>query len=129
MASDAKDSAHYFSHQFFRDLSRDPVDSPIQGQDGMQPQELREPAGIITRPLLSVFKSSWEPGEVLEFCKKANLTLVFKEGNITLIPVKVIVQILLENISNPLKDKKVTGIRQHGVMKEKSRLNNFYVVK
>lgn len=95
----------------------------------MQPQKLREPADIITRPLLSVFKSSWGPGEVLEFCKKPNLTLVFKEGNITLIPVKVIVQILLENISNPLKDKKVTGIRQHGVMKEKSRLNNFYVIK
>ncbi|PKU36308.1 rna-directed dna polymerase from mobile element jockey- hypothetical protein [Limosa lapponica baueri] len=46
------------------------------------------------------------------------------EDNFTLIPGKVIVQILLEAISNPMKEKKVTGISQHGVMKGKSCLNN-----
>lgn len=45
--------------------------------------------------------------------KKENVTLVFKEGNITSISGKVIVQTLLEAISNPIKDKKVTGISQH----------------
>lgn len=62
MASDTKDSAQYFSHPFVRDPSRDPVDRPIQGHDAMQPQELREPADIITRPLLSALNSSWGPG-------------------------------------------------------------------
>lgn len=59
-----------FLISLLRDLSRDPVDSPIQGQNGMQPPELRvlisiifvmTPVGITTRPLLSVFKSSWGP--------------------------------------------------------------------
>lgn len=95
----------------------------------MQPQELREPANIITRPLLSAFKSSWRPREVLEFCKKANITPLFKEDNITLIPGKVIVQTLLETTSSPIKDMKITGINQHRVMKEKSRLDNLSVMK
>ncbi|KAK4826993.1 hypothetical protein QYF61_013093 [Mycteria americana] len=63
-------------------------------------------------------------GEVLEIWKKANVTPIFKEDNFTLIPGKVIVQILLEAISNPMKDKKVIWISPHGVMKGKSRLNN-----
>lgn len=59
-----------FLISLLRDLSRDPVDSPIQGHDGMQSQELRVlistifvmmPVDITTRPPLSVFKSSWGP--------------------------------------------------------------------
>lgn len=59
---------------------------------------------------------------VLENWKKAKVTPIFKEDNSTLVPGKVIVQIL-EAISNP-KDKKVTGISQHRVMKGNSCLNN-----
>lgn len=62
--------------------------------------------------------------QVLEIWKKANVPPVFKEDNVTLIPGKVIVQILLEATSNPMKDKKVTGISQHGVTMRKSCLNN-----
>lgn len=36
----------------------------------------------------------------------------------------MIVQVLLEAIYNPMKDKKVTGISQHQVMKGKSYLKN-----
>lgn len=90
----------------------------------MQPQQLREPADTTTRPLSIIFESSWWSGEVLEIWKKAYVTPIFREDNFTLIPGNVIVQILLEAISNSVKDKKVTGISQHGVMKGKSCLNN-----
>lgn len=46
-----------------------------------------------------------------------------------MIPGKVIVQTLLEAISIPIKDKKVTGISQDRVKKEKSHLDNLYVMK
>ena len=123
MVSDAKDPAHYFLIRLL-DLRRAPVEGLIQGQDGMQPHELRELADITTRLLSIISESSWWSGEVLEIWKKANDTPIFKEDNFTLIPGKAIVQIILAAISNPMKDKKVTGISQHGVMKGESCLNN-----
>lgn len=44
-------------------------------------------------------------------------------------PWEVRVQTLLETISNPIKDNKVTGISQHRVIKEKSCLHNPYGMK
>ncbi|GAB0180733.1 mitochondrial enolase superfamily member 1 [Grus japonensis] len=105
----------------------------------MHPQVLRELADVIARPLLIIFERLWQLGEVPEDCKRANVTPIFKKGkekdpgnyrpvNIPSFPGKVMEQIILENISKHMKDKKVTGNSQHGFTKGKSCLANLIVI-
>lgn len=65
--------------------------------------------------------------------KKANITPICKKGEkedpgkyrpvrLTWIPGNVMVEVLLENISKHMKDKKLIRSSQHGFMKEKSCL-------
>ncbi|KFP54076.1 RNA-directed DNA polymerase from mobile element jockey, partial [Cathartes aura] len=88
------------------------------GPDGMHPRVLRELADVIARPLLIIFDRSWRLGQVPEDWKKAIVTPVFKKGkkedsesyrmvSPTLIPGKVMEQIILEIVSKRMKDKKV----------------------
>jgi len=66
------------------------------------------------RPVSIIFECSWQLGEVLKDWSKANVTPVFKKedtGNcrpvsLTLIPGKVVEQLILETISRHVKDKK-----------------------
>jgi len=46
--------------------------------DGILPPMLRKQADLITRLLLVNLDSSWQSGEVLETCRKANDTLIFR---------------------------------------------------
>ena len=74
-------------------------------------------------------------GEVPEHWKRANVTPVFKNGrkedpgnyrpvSLTLIPGKVIEQLILEIISRHLKDRKVIRSSQHRFIKGKLCLTN-----
>lgn len=71
---------------------------------------LRQLADVIMRPHSIIFERSWQLGEVPKDWKKANVSPVFKKsknedpGNyrsvsLTLIPVKVMGQLILETIS------------------------------
>ncbi|XP_056197830.1 uncharacterized protein LOC130150685 isoform X1 [Falco biarmicus] len=78
---------------------------------------------------------SWRIGEVPEDRRKANVTVVFKNGqkedagnyklvSITSIPGKVVEQLILEDISKHVEEKKVIRSSQHGFTKGKSCLTN-----
>ena len=101
----------------------------------MHPQVLRELADIIAGPLSIIFDRSWQPGEVLEDGKKADVTPVFKKGkredpgncrpvSITSIPGKVVQQLILGAISKYMKDKKVIRSSQPALTRGKLCLTN-----
>ena len=82
-----------------------------------------------------IFEMSWQPGEVPEDWKKANVTPIFGKGkkedlqnykyvSLMSIPGKVMKHILWEAISKNTKEKKMNGSRQVGFTKGKSSLNN-----
>lgn len=85
---------------------------------------LRDLADIIARSLLSIFVRSWHSGKVPEDWKKVNVAFVFmmvKRGDLvnhrpislTLSPGNTM-KIILENISEHMKDKKVTKSSEQG---------------
>ena len=98
------------------------------GTDGRHLQVLRELADVTARPLLIIFERLWWLGDVLGDCKKANVTSVFKKedlGNyrpvsLTLVPGKLVDQILLETVSTRMKDKNVIRNSRHRFMKGNS---------
>ncbi|KFP32754.1 RNA-directed DNA polymerase from mobile element jockey, partial [Colius striatus] len=84
--------------------------------DGMHPRVLRELADVVAKPLSIIFEQSWRTGEVPEDWRKANVTPVFKKsrkddpGNyrqvsLTSIPGKVMVQLILDVITEHMKEK------------------------
>ncbi|KFP31241.1 RNA-directed DNA polymerase from mobile element jockey, partial [Colius striatus] len=86
--------------------------------DGMQPRVLRELADVIAKPLSIIFEQSWRTGKVPEDWRKANVTPVFKKGRkgdprkyrpvrLTSIPGKVMEQLILNVITEHMKDKMV----------------------
>ncbi|GAB0177176.1 mitochondrial enolase superfamily member 1 [Grus japonensis] len=102
------------------------------GPDGLLPQEL---ANVIVRPLSIIFEKLRQSWDVPEVWKKANVTSVFRKGkkdhpwnyrpaSFTLIPVKVMEQLILEIISKHIKEKKVIRNCQHRFTKGKSCLSN-----
>ena len=111
------------------------------GHDRMHTQVLRELANVIVRLLLIIFKRPRQLGESSEKQKKANVNPIFKKDkqedpenyrpfSLTLIPGKMMEQIILETNSKHIKDKKVIGSSQCGFTKGKSCLTNliaFYV--
>ncbi|GAB0183596.1 mitochondrial enolase superfamily member 1 [Grus japonensis] len=108
------------------------------GPDEMHPQVLRELADVIAVPLSIIFERSWRTREVPEDWRKANVTLVFKNGkkedpgnyrpvSLTSIPGKVMEQLILGIINKHVEKKKVIGSGQHGFIKGKSCLTNLIV--
>ncbi|KFP28535.1 RNA-directed DNA polymerase from mobile element jockey, partial [Colius striatus] len=88
------------------------------GPDGMHPRVLREEADVIAKPLSIIFEQSWATGEVPEDWRKANVTPVFKKGrkddtgnsrpvSLTSIPGKVMEQLILDVITEHMKEKMV----------------------
>lgn len=79
---------------------------------------LREQAVFIARPFLVIFKRPWQFQEAPEDWKRANVTHIFKKGkkenpgnswpfSLTLVPGKVMEQLILDIISRHMKDNKV----------------------
>ncbi|KAJ7406146.1 hypothetical protein BTVI_66709 [Pitangus sulphuratus] len=50
------------------------------GPDGIHPRNLKEPANVITKPLLVLFSWSWESREVPACWKLVNVLLIFKKS-------------------------------------------------
>ncbi|KAK4813193.1 hypothetical protein QYF61_017628 [Mycteria americana] len=85
---------------------------------------------------LMVFKAqSWLTREVPVDCKLANVTPIYKKGqkedlgnyrpvSLTLVPGKVMEQIILSAITQHVQDKQVIRPSQHGFMKGRSCLTN-----
>jgi len=87
---------------------------------------LRQLADIIVRPPFILFERSWQFGEAPEDWKQANVTPIFgnaKEddtGNYMPVRLTLILgkmeQNILETISKHMKDRKVIGFSQHGLL-------------
>ncbi|KFP26241.1 RNA-directed DNA polymerase from mobile element jockey, partial [Colius striatus] len=86
--------------------------------DGMHPRVLRELADVVAKPLSILFEQSWRTGEMPEDWRKANVTPVCKKGrkddpgnyrtvSFTSIPGKVMEQLILNVITEHMKDKMV----------------------
>jgi len=105
------------------------------GPDGMHPRVLRELADVIAEPLSIVFERSCRTQEMPEDWRKANVTPIFKKGkkedprncrlvSLTSIPGKMLEQLILEDISKRVEEKKVIRSSQYGFTKEKSCLTS-----
>lgn len=93
----------------------------------MRPGVLRQSANITVRPHLIIFESPWQFGEAPEDWKNINVTPIFNNSkeedtrNSTPLRFTLILgkmeQELLETISKHMKDRKVTDISQHGLLR------------
>ena len=50
------------------------------GPDGLHPRVLRELAGVIAEPFLTIYQRSWLSGEVPEDWRLADVTPIYKKG-------------------------------------------------
>lgn len=98
----------------------------------MHPQVVSE-LPVTVKLLLVIFERSWLSKKVPENIKKINVTSISKKGkeedpencrlvSLTSVLGKVMEQIILEDITKCIKDKKVIGNSQHGFMKQNSYL-------
>ncbi|KAK4827590.1 LOW QUALITY PROTEIN: hypothetical protein QYF61_019492 [Mycteria americana] len=107
----------------------------VKPKPGQHPRVLSELADVIARPLLIIFDQSWRLREVLKDWRKANVMSIFKKGKeedpgnytpviLTLIPGKVMEQLILETISKDMDNNNIIRSSQHGFTKGKSCLTN-----
>lgn len=107
------------------------------GPDRLHTQVLRELVDTIASPLSVIFQKLWQLGEVLEDWTRANVPPIFKKGmkeylgncrpiSLTLVPGKVMENIVLGTVSKHMKNKVTVG-SHHGFMKGKSCLINLIV--
>ncbi|GAB0186519.1 mitochondrial enolase superfamily member 1 [Grus japonensis] len=105
------------------------------GPDGIHPRVLGEMAEGFTKPLSIVYQQFWLTGEVPVDWKLANVMPIHKKnwkedsGNyrpvsLTLVPGKVMEQIILSSITWHVQDNQVIRPSQHGFMKGRSCLTN-----
>ncbi|GAB0179859.1 mitochondrial enolase superfamily member 1 [Grus japonensis] len=96
---------------------------------------LRELAEVLTKPLSIIYQQSWLTGEVLVDWKLANVMSIYNKswkedpGNyrpvsLTLVPGKVMEQIVLGAIMQHIQHNQVIRPSQYGFMKGKSCLTN-----
>ncbi|GAB0209891.1 mitochondrial enolase superfamily member 1 [Grus japonensis] len=105
------------------------------GPDGIHPRVLRELVEVLTKPLSIIYQQSWLTGEVPVDWRLANVTPIHKKGRkedpgnyrpvtLTLVPGKVMEQIILSGITWHIQDNQVIRPSQHGFMKGRSCLTN-----
>ena len=105
------------------------------GLDRLHPRVLRELVGVIAELLSAIYQHSWLSGEVPEDWRLADVTPIYKKGrkedlrkyrpsSLTVVPGKVMEQIILSEITWHVHG--IQGIRpsQHGFMKGRSCLTN-----
>ncbi|GAB0206036.1 mitochondrial enolase superfamily member 1 [Grus japonensis] len=89
--------------------------------DGIHPRVLRELAEVLTKPLLIIYQQSWLTGEVPVDWRLANVTPIYKKGqkedlgnyrpvSLTLVPGKVMEQIILSDITRHIQDNQVINM-------------------
>ncbi len=100
-----------------------PTKSP--GPDGIHPKVLRETANVIAYPLSLVFNKSLSEGVVPEEWKIANVTAIFKKGNVTSagnyrpvsltsIVCKLLESLIRDQVMKFLDDNNLLSNDQHG---------------
>ncbi|KAK4810586.1 hypothetical protein QYF61_007323 [Mycteria americana] len=105
------------------------------GPDGIHPRVLRELAEVLTKPLSILYQQSWLNREGPADWKLANVMPIYKKGwkedpgnyrplSLTLVPGKVMEQIILSAIRRHVQDNQLIRPSQHGFMKGRSCLTN-----
>ncbi|GAB0181963.1 mitochondrial enolase superfamily member 1 [Grus japonensis] len=105
------------------------------GPDGIHPKVLRELAEVLTKPLSIIYQQSWLTKEVPVDWRLGNVTSIDEKGltedlgnyrpvSLTLVPEKVMEQIILTAIMRHVLDNQVIRPSQHGFMKGRSCLTN-----
>ncbi|PKU36612.1 rna-directed dna polymerase from mobile element jockey-like [Limosa lapponica baueri] len=105
------------------------------GPDGIHLRVLRELAEVLTEPLPIIYQQSWQTGEVPADWHLANVTPIHKKGqkddlenfspvSLTLVPGKVMEQIILSASMRCMKDAQVIRPSQHGFIGHRSCLTN-----
>ena len=105
------------------------------GLDGIHLWVLRELLEVLTKPLSIIYQQSWLTGEVPVDWRLANVMPIYKKGqkeapgnykpvSLTLVPGKVMEQIVLSAITQHILDNHVIRPCQHGFMEGRSYLTN-----
>ncbi|KAK4828106.1 hypothetical protein QYF61_023468, partial [Mycteria americana] len=105
------------------------------GPDEIHPRVLRELADVLTKPLSLIYQQSWITGEVPADWRLANVTPIFRKGrkedpgnyrpiSLTLVPGKLMEQIILSAIARHVEDNQGIKPSQHGFRKGRSCLTN-----
>ncbi|KAK4811106.1 hypothetical protein QYF61_016392 [Mycteria americana] len=105
------------------------------GPDEIHPRVLKELADVLTKPLSIIYQQSWLTGEVPADWRLANVTPIFKKGqkedpgnyrpvSLTLVPGKLMEQIILSAITRHVENNQGIKPSQHGFRKGRSCLTN-----
>ncbi|KAK4818869.1 hypothetical protein QYF61_021074 [Mycteria americana] len=105
------------------------------GPDEIHPRVLKELAEMLSKPLSIIYQQSWLTGEVPADCRLANVMPISKKGwkenpgnyrpvSLTLVPGKLMEQIILSAITWHVEDNQGIKPSQHGFRKGKSCLTN-----
>jgi len=103
--------------------------------DRTHPKVLREPVEVIAKLLSTIYQWSWSTGRVPEDWKLASVTPIYKKGckedlgnfmsiSLTLVPGKVMEQIIVSEITWHAWNNQRIRLSQHGLMKGRSCWTN-----
>ncbi|KAK4825622.1 hypothetical protein QYF61_001302 [Mycteria americana] len=95
------------------------------GPDGIHPRVLRELAEVLTKPLSILYQQFWLTGEVPVDWRLTNVTPIYKKGwkevlenyrsvSLSLVPGKVIEQIIFSAITQHVQDNQVNRLVDEG---------------
>ncbi|GAB0183616.1 mitochondrial enolase superfamily member 1 [Grus japonensis] len=105
------------------------------GLDGIHPRVLRKLAEVLTKPLSTIYQQSWLTRGLPVDWRLETVTPTHRKGwkedpgnyrpvSLTLVPSKVMEQIIFSTIMQHTQDNQVIRPSQHGFMKGRSCLTN-----